>query len=770
MQYLISAVFSFLILFYAVCSERKGGSLPQALKYFFTYGFATSLWEIFTYLQRTTANVDDALIFFQLSSVLSMIGQSAYLAVILSIYRKPRRLMLIFLPAILVACITPLNPSNLRPTLYGWSYIPNRSSLIPIIEITIYTGYLAAAIFFLADLILRARSKELRIKYGILLGSLLIFQYPGLILTNYLFMTSLMLPPLDGTLYFAALLSISYALMIQEKEIPTTPSLHRDFSAVYSSFLAILYNMTGKTKLGEESFKFSDFIRESGIKDYVKISKKGIRFSMPSSMKYKDLISRNLKILEDKFRDSEIVDCYLRVLNAAHHILGDKFYEIIKENESFLKKSDLIYGVANGCFLRKIKRDDSLNSYDPIKACFKIYKRLLLPIDVRILSSSDSKKRLAMHYATRNVIITEYGEILTQKAERDVRNLPKNEQLSIIIDGFNSFVSWIYEKALNRPEETREVLDTLRRILDLNKKVAVKFDIYDRFLETLASKIPERQIRQLYLDYLEEESKSRIFKTLPQSLLVICESKWIKQIQKQLIESERMAAIGEVATMISHDTRNPIQVIFNTLYLAMKKIEELHIPVKEKKNLKRLLKRIHDQADYINGMITNLQEYAREAAPELIETDLRDLIEDVLSSINIPKNIRVVLDIRKSLSKMLVDPVMMKRVFTNLIKNAIEAMPEGGEMKISMSIKSDHALITFEDTGVGIPEDKIGEIFRPFFTTKSKGLGLGLAICKKLIEAHGGSISVRSKVGKGSKFEIRLPLRKRQEKSLAQNF
>ncbi|MCD6089303.1 GHKL domain-containing protein, partial [Candidatus Bathyarchaeota archaeon] len=745
---------------------RKGRSLPQALKYFFTYGFATSLWEIFTYLQRTAINVDDALIFFQLSFILSMLGQSAYLAAILSIYRRPRRLMLIFLPAILAACITPLNSSNLRLTPYGWLYIPNRSSLISIIEITIYTGYLAAAVFFLADLILRARSKELRIKYGILLGGLLVFQYPGLILTNYLFTTSLMFPPLDGILFFATLLSVSCALIIREKEIPTMSS-HRDFSAIYSSFLAILYNMTGKTKLGEESSKFIDFIKESGIKDYVRISNRGIRFSMPSSMNYKDLISRNLKILEDKFGDSEIVDCYLRVLNAAYHILSDKFYEIIKENESFLKKSDLIYGVANGCFLREIKRDDSLNLYDPIKACFKIYKRLLLPIDVRILSSSDSEKRLAMHYATRNVIITEYGEILMQKAERDIRNLPKNEQLSTIIDGFNSFVSWIYEKALSRSEETHKILDTLQRILDLNKKVAVKFDIYGRFLETLASKIPERKVRQLYLDYLEEESKSRIFKTLPQSLLVICESKWIKRIQKQLIESERMAAIGEVATMISHDTRNPLQVIFNTLYLAMKKIEELRIPVKEKKSLKRLLKRIYDQADYINGMITNLQEYVREAAPELIETDLHDLIEDVISSIDIPKNIRVVLDIKKSLSKMLVDPVMMKRVFINLIKNAIEAMPEGGEIKISMSIENNHALITFEDTGIGIPEDKIKEIFRPFFTTKSKGLGLGLAICKKLIEAHGGSISVRSKVGEGSRFEIKLPFRKSKEDLLA---
>ena len=216
MQYLIAAIFSLPILFYALYNERRDKPLSQALKYFFIYGFAVSLWEISAYLQRTATNADNALIFFQLSSILGMLSQSAYVASILSIRRRPRRLMLIFLPITLDAYIITLSPDNLRLTQYGWSHIPNQFSTISIIEATIYMGYLASATFFLADLIMKARSEELKIKYGILLGSLLALQYPSIILTN-LFTVDSKLPPLDGSLYFAALLLAGCALMIWEK-------------------------------------------------------------------------------------------------------------------------------------------------------------------------------------------------------------------------------------------------------------------------------------------------------------------------------------------------------------------------------------------------------------------------------------------------------------------------------------------------------------------------------------------------------------------------
>jgi len=395
--------------------------------------------------------------------------------------------------------------------------------------------------------------------------------------------------------------------------------------------------------------------------------------------------------------------------------------------------------------LKKIRRDDSLNFFDDVKSCLKIYKRLLLPIDVEILSSMDSNKRLAMHYATRKVRITEYGEILMQEAERAILKLPREERLPIIIESFNSFVSWIYERALKRSDvEAQRVINTLQRILRLNKEKAVKINAYSTFLETLSSRIPAARIRQMYLEYLEESVDSR--------------DREIKQIQRQLLESERMAAIGETATMIGHDVRNSLQAIFNTVYLAMKKIDVISASSEEKNQLKNLLGRIRNQAEYINRMVLSLQDYAKNVTPELVKSDIRELLDDVLSSVMIPEKIRVIRDVKDDFPKILADPTLMKRVLTNLIKNAVEAMPESGEIRISATVKGDRAFINIRDTGVGIPEENINKIFEPFFTTKSKGLGLGLAVCKKLVEAQGGRITVKSKVGKGSEFRIEIPI------------
>ena len=653
---------------------------------------------------------------------------------------------LVFLPALVNILMLPFVPYAFYLTEYGWSYQVRSPSIAFLIEILIYLGYLVTIVISLAKLTLEARSPQLRKKFGLLLGSFLIFQVIGIPLSNYQLMINPSFPPLGGILHLATFLFISCALVIREEKIPLAFDFGiRDFSRVYSSFLTILYNKTVDASLGEGSFKFSDFIKNSGIEDYVTLSEKGIRFKMPRDLKYADLINNNLKILEKNFEDSEVSDLYLRVLNAAYQVLGEKLSGIIKNNEDFLKKSDLIYGIANGYFLEKIKEDNSLKSFDEVKSCLKIYKRLLLPINTEILSSVDSQKRLAMYYATRNVKITKYGEILMQDAEHLIKKIPKEEQIPIIIESFNSFVSWIYERALKRLSgETHKVLNTLHRVLTLNKEIAVKLNVYNTFLETLVSRIPQSQIQHLYLEYLEETVESRTSK--------------LKQIEKQLIEAERMAAVGEMVTMIGHDIRNPLQAIFNALYLISRRIDAMHVSSEEKNQLKSLLEKIQNQAGYINKMILDLQDYARETTPELVKLNLRELLDETLLSVTIPKEIDVTIKIEDGFPEIMVDPTLMKRVLINLIKNAIEAMPQGGEIQINATVKGDNAVIKIRDTGVGIPEERINEVFRPFFTTKSRGLGLGLAICKKLIEIHGGKISVKSEVGRGSEFKIEIPI------------
>ena len=102
----------------------------------------------------------------------------------------------------------------------------------------------------------------------------------------------------------------------------------------------------------------------------------------------------------------------------------------------------------------------------------------------------------------------------------------------------------------------------------------------------------------------------------------------------------------------------------------------------------------------------------------------------------------------------------MRRVFTNLALNAVQAMPDGGKLTLNMQATGEAALLSVEDTGVGIPEEHLSKIFIPLFTTKAKGQGFGLPVCKRLVEAHGGTIEVESQVGKGSTFTVKLPLRK----------
>jgi signal transduction histidine kinase len=103
---------------------------------------------------------------------------------------------------------------------------------------------------------------------------------------------------------------------------------------------------------------------------------------------------------------------------------------------------------------------------------------------------------------------------------------------------------------------------------------------------------------------------------------------------------------------------------------------------------------------------------------------------------------------------------MMRRVFTNLVTNALQAMPEGGQLTITASQPEEVVLISVQDTGVGIPEEDLPKLFHPLYTTKAKGVGLGLAVCQRLVEAHGGSITVESQVGRGSTFTVKLPVRR----------
>jgi PAS domain S-box-containing protein len=225
---------------------------------------------------------------------------------------------------------------------------------------------------------------------------------------------------------------------------------------------------------------------------------------------------------------------------------------------------------------------------------------------------------------------------------------------------------------------------------------------------------------------------------------------------QKLLESERFAAIGQTAGMVGHDIRNPLQAIAGELYLQ--KCEIGSLPDSEvKQNLQDGVTAIVEQVAYISKIVSDLQDFARPQAPQFKESDCEKILQNVLSSIEIPENIEVTYSIGNELANFVTDSDFIKRSLTNLILNAVQAMPKGGQINITGACKEQTAVITVEDTGEGIPKELKEKIFKPLFTTKSKGQGFGLAVVKRLVEMLGGDVMFESAKGKGTKFTLRIP-------------
>jgi PAS domain S-box-containing protein len=237
----------------------------------------------------------------------------------------------------------------------------------------------------------------------------------------------------------------------------------------------------------------------------------------------------------------------------------------------------------------------------------------------------------------------------------------------------------------------------------------------------------------------------------------------LKETQEKLLKSERLAAIGQVAAMVGHDLRNPLASISAaTYYLKRKFYQKLDEKARE------MLEIIERDIRYSNKIINDLMEYSREIKLELTETTPKAIVMDGLALVEIPRNVEV-LNLTQDEPKIKVDVEKMRRAFANFIKNAVEAMPNGGKLTI-LSKKSDENIqFIFVDTGVGMAKEVVEKIWTPFFTTKAKGMGLGLPICRRIIEAHGGKIHVESIVGEGTTFTITIPIEPKIEEKGGEN-
>ena len=233
--------------------------------------------------------------------------------------------------------------------------------------------------------------------------------------------------------------------------------------------------------------------------------------------------------------------------------------------------------------------------------------------------------------------------------------------------------------------------------------------------------------------------------------------KELREAQEQLVRSEKLAAIGQLAGGVGHELRNPLAAIKNAVYYVKGKVAESEL-AQEKPRLMEFLNIMDEEINSSNKIISDLLGFSRVGKPSVSPTGIEKIIEDTLPRITIPENIELTKKLDGELPEVEIDPDQIQQVLANIITNAVQAMPEGGKLTIVAREKDKFVEVEVADTGCGIPQESVNKIFDPLFTTRAKGIGLGLAVCKSIIDRHEGNITVKSKVGKGTTISIKLSL------------
>lgn len=226
--------------------------------------------------------------------------------------------------------------------------------------------------------------------------------------------------------------------------------------------------------------------------------------------------------------------------------------------------------------------------------------------------------------------------------------------------------------------------------------------------------------------------------------------------QNQMSRAEHFATLGELAAGLAHEIRNPLAGIAGVLDIVSRDLPETS-PARS------VLGDAKEEAVQINRILTDLLETARPKPPQFRVADLTGTVEHAVVFARqqaVTKRISVEFEVKHALTSVEHDPNQINQVLLNVLLNAIQSMDKPGTIRVSLDLDEDDncAVVTVADQGKGIAAENLGNIFRPFFTTKGHGTGLGLSLAKRMVEAHSGTITVSSELGKGTRFVISLPV------------
>ena len=337
--------------------------------------------------------------------------------------------------------------------------------------------------------------------------------------------------------------------------------------------------------------------------------------------------------------------------------------------------------------------------------------------------------------------------------------LERTWRMMLVVTVFVLFLGYAVSLVITQPiQALREAaiklgegdFDYLPDISMPNDEIGGLAHTFMQMSESLKVKTAEIMSAKVELERLNRSLENR----------VEARTRELRSAQDELIKKERLAAIGQMASVVGHEIRNPLAVINNSIYFIKTKVNAAAaastVPIEPK--IVKHIAIIESEIRQANGIIDEILGFARtrELNPKL--THLNAYMEDLMMSYPFPPHIELIKQFAPENPTVNIDTDEMTQAIRNLIKNGIEVMPETGKVYVRTEVAGEMVRIDVEDAGPGIPKETLEKIFAPFFTTKARGTGLGLAVVKKITDRHKGRVEVTSVLGKGTCFRLFIPL------------
>jgi len=339
-----------------------------------------------------------------------------------------------------------------------------------------------------------------------------------------------------------------------------------------------------------------------------------------------------------------------------------------------------------------------------------------------------------------------------EKAKQEM--LTKSLRASVFVVAFVLFLSYLVSLLVVQPVQALSEaaikvgegrFEDLPEPSGANDEIGELSRAFNQMGESLRIKTAELLSAQDEMGRLNRSLESR----------VEARTRELKTALDELIKKERLAAIGQMASVVGHEIRNPLAVINNSIYFVKTKLAAAgEVEPKVAKHISI----IESEIQQANGIISEILGFARTRELMLKPQSLNDYLREILSSYPLPANIELATEFSPENPWVEIDAEEMKQAVRNIIGNAVEVMPAGGRLSVSTRLDANTAAIVIADTGPGIPKDAAEKIFNPFFTTKARGTGLGLAVVKKVIERHRGKVELETAEAKGSAFTLYIPV------------